>query len=231
MRVLDLFSGIGAFSLGLQRAGFEHVAFCENADFPRRVLKKQWPHVPIISDIREINSPIECDVICGGFPCQPFSTAARGRNIGSKNLWPEMERVIDLCQPKYVIGENVSERSIRQSSDRLARLGYAIAVRRISGLDLGAWHQRNRWWVIAHPHDESQFRCHLNAEVAKLPEVCRGIWSAAAYAGAVRVSARPSAGMDEARLIALGNAGFPVITEAIGLAILRAYRDTKDAQP
>lgn len=224
MRVLDLFSGIGAFALGMQRAGFEHVAFCEAADFPRRVLQHHWPDTPIIEDIRSIREPIPCDVICGGFPCQAFSTAARGRNIAGKNLWPEMERVIDLCRPQYVIGENVSERAIRHAAARISNLGYSVTTRRISGAEIGAWHQRNRWWFVAHPHDESEFRSRLNAEVAELPALCGGLWSAEAYADAVRISAGPTGGMDEARLIALGNAGFPTVVEAIGRAILRARR-------
>ena len=218
-RVLDLFSGIGAFALGLHRAGFRHIALCESADFPRRVLRKHWPHVPIIEDIRSIRDAIECDVICGGFPCQAFSTAARGRNIISKDVWPEMERVVSLCRPKYVIGENVSERAIKHAADRIAALGYGVSVRRISGADCGAWHQRHRWWLVAHPHDKGEFRRALDEEVAKLPSLCRGLWGAETYARAIRVSPGPARGLDEARLTALGNSGIPAISQAIGNAI------------
>src|SRR6476659_6022774 len=77
LRVLDLFSGIGGFSLGLERAGgFETVAFCEIEAYPRRVLAKHWPRVPIYDDVRTLTADtlsrdgIAVDVICGGFPCQ-----------------------------------------------------------------------------------------------------------------------------------------------------------------
>lgn len=222
LRVLDLFSGIGGFSLGLERAGgFQTIAFCEIGAFPRRVLRRHWPALPVIEDIHCIREPVECDVICGGFPCQPFSTAARGRNIAAKNLWPQMERVIDLCLPRIVIAENVSEIAISHAADRLARLGYAIAARHISGADCGAPHRRNRWWLVAHPYLESEFCRALDAEVAGLPEVCADLWTAETYARAVRISHGFPTGVDEARLAALGNSVLPAIPEIIGRAILR----------
>jgi DNA (cytosine-5)-methyltransferase 1 len=80
LRVLDLFSGIGGFSLGLERTGgFETVALCEIEEYPRRVLQKHWPKVPIYHDVRELTADtlrrdgIAVDVICGGFPCQDLS--------------------------------------------------------------------------------------------------------------------------------------------------------------
>lgn len=219
MRVLDLFSGIGGMSLGLERAGMVTTAFCEVADLPGRVLAKHWPEVPNLKDIRAIREPITCDVIAGGFPCQAFSAAARGRNIASKDLWPEMERVVALCAPKIVIGENVSERAISHAGDRLAGLGYTITTRRISGADCGAWHRRDRWWLVAHPYDQGQLRRALDAEVARLPQVCAGLWSPAAYARAIRVPDGVPCGLDERRLTALGNAVLPQIPEVIGRAV------------
>jgi len=99
LRVLDLFSGIGGFSLGLERTGgFETVAFCEYEGFPRAVLAKHWPNVPCFPDVRklkgsDIDGPV--DVICGGYPCQPFSTAGQRRGKeDDRHLWPEFSRLV-----------------------------------------------------------------------------------------------------------------------------------------
>ena len=114
MKVLDLFSGIGGFSLGLERAGMETVAFCEIEDYPRKVLAKHWPNIPIYKDVKKLSlSKLWTipDLICGGFPCQPFSTASHGIKT-AKDLWPDMLNVINEFRPKWIIAENVSENAI-----------------------------------------------------------------------------------------------------------------------
>lgn len=100
LRVLDLFSGIGGFSLGLERTGgFETVAFCEIDPYCRKVLKKHWPNVPCFEDVtklkgEDIDGPV--DVITGGFPCQPFSHAGKRRGAeDDRHLWPEVDRLLD----------------------------------------------------------------------------------------------------------------------------------------
>lgn len=109
--VLDLFSGVGGFGLGMEMAGgFETVAFCEIDAFCRRVLAKHWPGVPIFEDIRELTRDAvgHVDVVTGGFPCQPFSEAGKRRGTDDdRYLWPEMLRVIDAFRPAWVIAENV----------------------------------------------------------------------------------------------------------------------------
>ena len=111
VKVLDLFSGIGGFSLGLERAGpFQTVAFCEQDKFCQAVLRKHWPDVPIYDDVRTI--PTDrlggTDLICGGFPCQPWSVAGEQRGAeDDRNLWPEMLRIIEAVQSRWIIGENV----------------------------------------------------------------------------------------------------------------------------
>ena len=110
MKVLDLFSGIGGFSLGLERAGMQTVAFCEIDPFCRRVLAEHWPEVPIYDDVRTIRNEFAgpVDVICGGFPCQPFSLAGKRRGAADdRHLWPEMLACIKHYRPAWVIGENV----------------------------------------------------------------------------------------------------------------------------
>ena len=112
MRVLDLFSGIGGFSLGLEAAGMETVAFCEREPFCQAVLKKHWPDIPCHDDVKTLDGSQyagRVDVVCGGYPCQPFSIA--GKQQGHKDerhLWPEMLRIIQGCKPRWVVAENVA---------------------------------------------------------------------------------------------------------------------------
>src|SRR5574343_1702489 len=115
LRVLDIFAGIGGFSLGLERTGgFETVAFCEIDPFCRRVLAKHWPDVPCYEDVRSLTAErlaadgIAVDVICGGFPCQDISVAGKGAGIeGSRSgLWSEYARIIGEVRPRYAWVEN-----------------------------------------------------------------------------------------------------------------------------
>src|SRR5690606_29089977 len=118
LRVLDLFSGIGGFSLGLERTGgFETVAFCEIEPFCRRVLSKHWPNVRQYEDVRTLTADtlardgIAVDVICGGFPCQDISTAGKLRGIADgtrSGLWSEIVRLVREIRPQFLIVENVA---------------------------------------------------------------------------------------------------------------------------
>lgn len=218
MNVLDLFSGIGAFSLGLERAGMRTAAFCEIDPFCRAVLRKHWPDTPCADDIRRLDV-VTADLVCGGFPCQPFSTASRGRRV-AEDLWPEMLRVIRDTGPRYVIAENVQEAAIAYAAGCLAGLGFATYYRRISGVDLGADHQRDRWWCVAYPHAQSQLRSAIDAEVAKLPALCAGLWGPTNYARAIRVHDGSADRLDRYQVEALGNTVFPQIPEALGRAIM-----------
>ena len=132
LKVLDLFSGIGGFSLGLERTGgFETVAFCEIEEFPRKVLAKHWPEVPCFTDVRTLKGsdigPV--DLICGGYPCQPFSTAGQRRGQeDDRHLWPEFSRLVAELRPAWVIGENVAGHISMGLDDVLSDLegqGYA----------------------------------------------------------------------------------------------------------
>lgn len=157
LKVLDLFSGIGGFSLGLERTGgFETVAFCEIEEFPRRVLRKHWPEVPIHRDVRELRGADvgTVDVVCGGYPCQPFSNA--GKRLGEeddRHLWPEYRRLVEELRPAWVIGENVAGH-ITMGLDNvlsdLAALGYACRTFVIPACAVNAPHRRDRVWIVAH---------------------------------------------------------------------------------
>src|SRR5574343_241000 len=109
MRVLDLFSGIGGFSLGLERTGgFKTIGFCEIDPFCQKVLKKHWPGVPIYDDVRTLTG-ITADVISAGFPCQDISSAGRMAGIGGdrSGLWKEGARIVCEIRPRYLLVENV----------------------------------------------------------------------------------------------------------------------------
>lgn len=157
MNVLDLFSGIGGFSLGLERAGFTTVAFCEVEEYCRRVLSKHWPDVPIHTDIRELDGEQyrgTVDLISGGFPCQPFSVAGKQRgDRDDRHLWPEMLRIIREVQPAWVIGENViglEGLALDQCVSDLESDGFAVQVFDIPACGIGAIHRRHRLWIVAH---------------------------------------------------------------------------------
>jgi DNA (cytosine-5)-methyltransferase 1 len=162
MNVLDLFSGIGGFSLGLERAGMRTVAFCEIEPYARAVLRKHWPDVPCYDDVRTLSGArlgadgIVPDVICGGFPCQDISIAGKGAGIGGtrSGLWSEYARIIGEFRPKFVIVENVAAllgRGLADVLGDLAALGYAAEWHCIPASAVGAPHRRDRIWIVAYP--------------------------------------------------------------------------------
>ena len=172
MRVLDLFSGIGGFSLGLESVGMETVAFCEQDKFCQKVLKKHWPDVPIHEDITKLDGRAYRDttqLICGGFPCQPYSVA--GKQRGSEDdraLWPQMFRVIREVQPTWVIGENVpgllSNMELDNVLSDLEAEGYSCQTFVIPACAVDAQHRRDRVWVVAHADSDSEPDGSINEE-------------------------------------------------------------------
>lgn len=161
MRVLDLFSGIGGFSLGLERAGMETVAFCEIDAKARLVLKKHWPKVPIYEDVSTLKGSDlhDIDVICGGFPCQDISLAGRGAGLEGERsgLWFQFHRLIKEIQPRYAVIENVSalrSRGLDQVLRSLAEIGYDAEWHCIPASAVGAPHRRDRIWIVAYPNQQ-----------------------------------------------------------------------------
>jgi DNA (cytosine-5)-methyltransferase 1 len=161
MNVLDLFSGIGGFSLGLERAGMRTIAFCEIEPYCRAVLAKRWPGVPIHSDVRELSLPRGfADVICGGFPCQDISFAGDGAGLAGarSGLWAEFFRTIAQVRPAWAIIENVSalrSRGLEAVLRQLTTIGYDAEWHCIPASAVGAPHQRDRVWIIAYPCSDS----------------------------------------------------------------------------
>jgi DNA (cytosine-5)-methyltransferase 1 len=162
MNVLDLFSGIGGFSLGLERAGMRTVAFCELDPFCRSVLKKHWPNVPIFEDVTKLKASDindQINVIAGGFPCQDISSAGRGAGLsGSRSgLWFEFHRLIKEIKPQVAIIENVSalrSRGLDQVLRSLAEIGYDAEWHCIPASAVGAPHRRDRIWILAYTEDK-----------------------------------------------------------------------------
>lgn len=160
LRVLDLFSGIGGFSLGLERTGgFETVAFCEIDPDRREDLTRMWPGVPIFEDVRTINA-VELeniDVITGGFPCQDISIAGRRAGIGGSRtgLFSEIVRLLCELRPLVGIMENSAELLTGERGawaghifGELASIGYDCEWNVIPASGLGAPHDRERIWII-----------------------------------------------------------------------------------
>lgn len=153
MKVLDLFSGIGGFSLGLERAGMETVAFCEMDKFCQKVLNKHWPDVPIFNDVRSLDYDGTVDVITGGYPCQPFSLIGQRRGEQDvRHLWPTMLKLIKKHQPSWVISENVTghiSMGLDQVLSDLESESYSCQAFIISAVAVDREHKRDRLWIIA----------------------------------------------------------------------------------
>ncbi len=242
LKLLDLFSGIGGFSLGLEKTGgFETVAFCEIDKFCQQVLRKHWPHVPIFEDVRTLNYAGPVDVIAGGFPCQDVSvghtwTAALGLGGGRSGLWSECVRLVAQIRPGWFIAENVAAlrtRGLIQCLQDLWSIGYDAEWHIIPAWALGADHERERIWIIAHPASERIQRLwpegfeiprtldqsllsvrDSNGQWKDEPDVCR-------IAHGIPDRAH--------RLKAVGNSIVPQIPEIIGYAILKQQLKTKAA--
>jgi len=165
LKVLDLFSGLGGFSLGLERTGcFTTVAFCEIDKYCSLILNKHWKGIKIYDDVKKITkeqfdtdgTPYP-DIVTGGFPCQPFSVAGKQKGTGDdRHLWPEMFRIIKTFKPKFVIGENV--KGIVNIQDgvvfetvctNLESEGYEVQAFNIPACGVGAPHRRERIWILA----------------------------------------------------------------------------------
>ena len=161
LKVLDLFSGIGGFSLALESTGhFQTIGFVENDEYCQAVLQHHFPEVPILGDIKNVTKetvPTRPDVICGGFPCQPFSVAGDQRaKDDPRHLWPEMLRIIKEQKPTWVVGENVSglvKLGLDEILDELEEQGYSTRTFNIPACSVGAPHQRQRLWIIGHLGD------------------------------------------------------------------------------
>lgn len=237
LRLLDLFSGIGGFSLGLERSGyFETVAFCEINSELHPTLAAHWREVPIYDDINTLTAGrlradgIVVDAICGGFPCQDVSVAGEGEGLdGNRSgLWFAYSRLIRELRPRVVFVENVTGllgRGFGRVLGGLAALGYDAEWHCIPASAVGAPHERDRVWIVAYPSCERQQepRRLINA-VYSTPLPFR---EADALVTSVQRCAMPfvcrghdgvPSRLAQHRMRALGNAVVPQIPELLGRA-------------
>ena len=177
LKLLDLFSGLGGFSLGLESTGFfETIAFVEKDEFCQKVLKKNFKNIPIEGDIRNVKGEkYRADVVTGGFPCQPFSVAGKRKGTDDdRYLWDETIRVVRECKPKWFIGENVEGlvniqdgMVLRQVQNDLEEEGFEVQCLIIPASGIGAWHQRKRIWIIGYnvSNSNTRFGIRENQEI------------------------------------------------------------------
>ena len=179
MKVLDLFSGIGGFSLGLEWAGMSTVAMCEKDPYCRKILAKHWPDLTIHEDIRNLDGKKyrnSIDLVAGGFPCQPFSVAGKRKGADDdRHLWPEMLRVIKEAKPRWVIGENVFgfiNMALDDVQADLEREHYEVRKFVLPAVAVDAHHRRDRIILVAYsnspavwnlPERQAQGRDNLQA--------------------------------------------------------------------
>lgn len=229
-QVLDLFSGIGGFSLGLERAGMQTAAFCEINPYCRQVLKRHWPSTPIYTDIHQLterrlhhDNIHTIDLICGGYPCQPFSVAGKQRGEKDpRHLWPQMYRLIRELRPRWVVCENVAghiERGLDSVLDDLAAANYTTTTFVVPACAVGLPHRRDRVWIVAYAAGLRRGRAlgkDGRQPASQLPHAqIRGDVPAPFTLGS-----RDGVPGQLDRIHALGNAVVPQIPELIGRAIL-----------
>ena len=173
MKVLDLFSGIGGFSVGLEATGMQTVAFCEPNEYCQKVLSKNWPGVPIYDDVRDLTADrlvrdgITADIITGGFPCQDISVAGKQAGIEGERsgLWSECARLLSELRPRYAIFENVTNLLtgnggawFEQVLWDISEVGYDAEWHCIPASAIGAPHRRDRVFIVAYPNGDDGWR-------------------------------------------------------------------------
>ena len=242
MKVLDLFSGIGGFSLGLERAGMETVAFCEIEEYPRQVLAKRFPGPKIYRDVKELTSDqctadgitgIEC--ITAGFPCQPYSRGnwKRTGREDLRDLSEETIRLVSEFKPTVFVGENTEgfiDIGLLPFVDDLEEIGYFTESISVPACAYGLPTLERHVWLIATTSRERSQRYveetiqnieglqgQFQGSNTRIPDR----WSAA-KSRVLRVGEGVSRRLDRMRVKAMGNAVDPIMPELIGRAIMQA---------
>lgn len=227
MNELALFAGYGGGLLGSRLLDWRTVAAVEIDAAARGCLLARQDDgalepFPIWDDIRTFDGHPWAgvvDLVSGGFPCQAFSTAARGRN-NAPDLWPEMLRVVREVRPRFVLAENVQRAPIAQAARDLRAEGYATRIAPIDAAELGAPHRRVRWWLAADANGEGESRCPEHEEVAGLQGLSGLAWweDVPAHLGVVHGVADR---MD--RLAGIGNGQLPLMVVAAWRLLMSGY--------
>lgn len=233
LRILDLFSGIGGFSLGLERTGgFETAAFCEIKPFPKKVLAKHWPEVPQHDDITTADFAADgpVDLVTAGFPCQDLSLAGKGAGLAGERsglFWHILRTVRMVGRPKLLL-ENVAallDRGLGSVLGALAEVGYDTEWHCIPASYLGAWHRRDRVWIFADAdivgrEGEPKGPILRQRHLLQQPPRVSPRWPGRSNLSKPTICERYYGLSDE--LDGYGNAVVPQIPELIGYAILES---------
>lgn len=225
MTTLDLFSGIGGFSLAASWVwgdDLDIAAFCERDAYCQKVLGKHWLGVHIHDDITTLDATIyrgRIDLLTGGFPCQPFSNTGKRRGAeDDRALWPEMLRVIDECRPRWIVGENVAGIITMELDTVLADLenhGYTARAIVVPAVAVDAPHRRDRVWIVA--YDESEYdrtgAARTDTRQAQQPRN-GGLSSAMGDATGGRWNGAPSTGERGQPARTIGGSGGEALTDA-----------------
>jgi DNA (cytosine-5)-methyltransferase 1 len=172
----SLFSGIGGFDLAAEWMGWDNIFHCEWNPFGQKVLKHYWPNAISYNDITKTDFTIHrgaIDILTGGFPCQPYSSA--GKRLGKedeRHLWPEMLRAIREIQPRWIVGENVlglvnwnGGMVFEEVQADLEAEGYEIQPYVLPAAAVGAPHRRDRVWFVAYSNSNGLNQCNSDNEV------------------------------------------------------------------
>jgi DNA (cytosine-5)-methyltransferase 1 len=220
----SLFSGFGGLDLGFERAGLECRWQVEIARYARAVLERHWPGVPRYADVHYVGAHNleHVDVICGGFPCQPFSSASRGRRHGNADdraLWPEMRRVVSELRPTWVVAENVPQFDrgpLDEMASDLEALNYEVAPPlEVPACAFGLDHWRPRLWILGYTNRHGESELCVDAEVARLSR---------RDCDAGRVGASHVIPSRMERFEGIGNAVPPLMAQWIGEHLLTVAR-------
>lgn len=232
IKEFHLFAGIGGGIYGGELLGNSCCAGVEILPYAQEVLKQRqrdgWmPVFPILPDVTKLaqeartgsgyadlegkKHKIEFDILCGGFPCQAFSTAAHGKNIASKNLWDYMFEFVKASDAPIVFGENVVLRAIEKARKDLEGADYKVERIRLGCEDLGADHRRNRFWLLAVRNDSrgSATFAKLVKHLSALPKLTGNCWTMSPEATGIPVEVRP--GDRRNQLLGVGNAQSPFV--------------------